>query len=159
MLELLNILLRLAQIAAGAVVIAWAVVRMVPKKECPCDRCKNLELKRPKNDKYFRYQCKLTRDGFDAPPEYCSKFEEREINVVVPKKEEPPKEEKPTKRNDNKMRTLEQIDRDIAFVRYDIEQLRKMHSPISVAADDLLELYDERRRVVEAMKEKGETAL
>lgn len=152
LLNILNILLRVAQIVACGVVIAWVAVRMVPKPK-KCDKCQHLVIKRKRSFQYWRYECNCRGQGFDDPPEYCCHFEERKTS---PKKEELPKEEKPMKRNDNKMRTLEQIDCDIAFVRYDIKQLRKMHSPISVAADDLLELYDERRRVVEAMEEKGE---
>lgn len=50
------------------------------------------------------------------------------------------------------MRTLEQVDRDIELVRYDMHLLMKMRQPISVIAEDLLELYDERKEILKANK-------
>ncbi len=50
------------------------------------------------------------------------------------------------------MRTLEQVDRDIELARYDMHLLMKMRQPISVVAEDLLELYDERKEILKANK-------
>lgn len=50
------------------------------------------------------------------------------------------------------MRTLEQVDRDIELARYDMHLLMKMRQPISVVAEDLLELYDERKGILKANK-------
>ena len=49
------------------------------------------------------------------------------------------------------MRTLEQVDRDIEIVRYDMRELMKMHQPISVVSEDLFELYDERNEILKSM--------
>ena len=43
------------------------------------------------------------------------------------------------------MRTLEEIEADIAFVKKDIDTLRKMGASTCRAMDDLFELLDERR--------------
>ncbi len=43
------------------------------------------------------------------------------------------------------MRTVEEIEADIAFVEKDIDQLRKMGASTGRAMDDLIELLDERR--------------
>ena len=50
------------------------------------------------------------------------------------------------------MRTLEQVDRDIELARYDMHLLMKMRQPISVVAEDLLELYAERKEILKANK-------
>lgn len=50
------------------------------------------------------------------------------------------------------MRTLEQVDRDIELARYDMHLLMKMRQPISIVAEDLLELYDERKEILKANK-------
>lgn len=52
------------------------------------------------------------------------------------------------------MRTLEQVDRDIELARYDMHLLMKMRQPISVVAEDLLELYDERKEILKANKKE-----
>ena len=49
------------------------------------------------------------------------------------------------------MRTLEQVDRDIEIVRHDMRELVRMRQPISVVAEDLFELYDERNEILESM--------
>ena len=43
------------------------------------------------------------------------------------------------------MRTIEEIEADIAFVKKDIDTLRKMGASTGQAMDDLIELLDERR--------------
>nr|DAD72045.1 MAG TPA: hypothetical protein [Siphoviridae sp. ctVFv13] len=50
------------------------------------------------------------------------------------------------------MRTLEQVDRDIELARSDMHLLMKMRQPISIVAEDLLELYDERKEILKANK-------
>lgn len=50
------------------------------------------------------------------------------------------------------MRTLEQVDRAIELTRYDMHMLMKMRQPISVVAEDLLELYDERKEILKSNK-------
>lgn len=57
------------------------------------------------------------------------------------------------------MRTLEQVDRDIEIVRHDMRELMRMRQPISVVAEDLFELYDERNEILESMGDTKRTTL
>ena len=52
------------------------------------------------------------------------------------------------------MRTLEEIEADIAFVKKDIDTLRKMGASTGRAMDDLIELLDEKR--IAKMEEQNE---
>lgn len=52
------------------------------------------------------------------------------------------------------MRTLEQVDRDIEIVRYDMRELMKMHQPISIVGEELVDLYEERADILKAMEEQ-----
>lgn len=49
------------------------------------------------------------------------------------------------------MRTLEQVDRDIELARYDMHELMKMRQPISIVSEELLELYEERNKILKSM--------
>lgn len=50
------------------------------------------------------------------------------------------------------MRTLEQVDRDIEIVKYDMHELMKMRQPISIVGEELVDLYEERREILKANK-------
>lgn len=50
------------------------------------------------------------------------------------------------------MRALEQVDRDITIAKIDMHELMRMHQPISIVCEDLLELYDEREEILKSME-------
>lgn len=49
------------------------------------------------------------------------------------------------------MRTLEQVDRDIELARYDMHKLMKMRQPISIVGEKLVDLYEERNKILKSM--------
>ena len=49
------------------------------------------------------------------------------------------------------MRTLEQVDRDIEIVRYDMHELMRMRQPISIVGEELVDLYEERNKILKSM--------
>jgi hypothetical protein len=49
------------------------------------------------------------------------------------------------------MRTLEQVDRDIEIVRYDMHELMRMRQPISIVGEELVNLYEERNKILKSM--------
>lgn len=50
------------------------------------------------------------------------------------------------------MRTLEQVDRDIEIARYDMHELMRMRQPISIVGEELVDLYEERNKILKAMR-------
>lgn len=56
------------------------------------------------------------------------------------------------------MRTLEQVDRDIEIVRYDMHELMRMCQPISIVGEELVDLYEERNKIRnKILKSMGDT--
>jgi chorismate mutase len=49
------------------------------------------------------------------------------------------------------MRTLEQVDCDIEIVRYDMHELMRMRQPISIVGEELVDLYEERNKILKSM--------
>lgn len=49
------------------------------------------------------------------------------------------------------MRTLEQVDRDIEIARYDMHELMRMRQPISIVGEELVDLYEERNKILKSM--------
>lgn len=50
------------------------------------------------------------------------------------------------------MRTLEQVDRDIEIARYDMHELMRMRQPISIVGEELVDLYEERNKILKATR-------
>ena len=48
------------------------------------------------------------------------------------------------------MRTLEQVDRDIEIVRHDMRELMRMRQPISIVGEELVDLYEERNKILKS---------
>lgn len=63
----------------ATLVFCFAILKEVIKcreEKAPCARCRNL-IRKGGRGWNWRYDCARC-DGFDRPPEYCSKFEPRE---------------------------------------------------------------------------------